>query len=67
MIVDAGEYIGKPSLRIDVVELCRRDQRSYDSSTIGAAFRRDLIMPGVWGKKLRLHIHSTRCFNGLRS
>jgi hypothetical protein len=41
--------------------------RGHDSGTVGAAFRRDLIMPGVWGKKLRFHIRSIRCFSVPRS
>jgi len=30
MIVDAGEHVGQLGLRIDVVELCRHDQRGHD-------------------------------------
>jgi hypothetical protein len=38
MIVDTRGYIGEPGLRIDVVELCRHDQRRHDGGAIGAPF-----------------------------
>src|SRR5690349_1884827 len=38
VIVDAGEYVGEPGLRVDVVELRRHDQRRHDSGAVGAAF-----------------------------
>ena len=37
MIGDAGEDIGKPCLRIDIVELGGLDERVDDSSTLPAA------------------------------
>jgi hypothetical protein len=67
MIVQAGKNVGEPGLRIDVVEFGSLDQGVDCRRATATGIRRDLIMPGVWGKKLRLHIHSTRCFNGLRS
>ena len=36
VIVDAGEHVGEPGLRIDVVELRRHDQRGHDSGAVGA-------------------------------
>src|SRR6478609_5686752 len=38
VIVDAGQHVGEPGLRIDVVELRRHDQRGHDSGAVGAAF-----------------------------
>jgi hypothetical protein len=38
VIVDAGEYVGEPGQRIDVIELCRRKQRSHRRSLISTAF-----------------------------
>lgn len=35
---DAGEYIGEPSLRIDVIHLRGHDQRRHHGSAVGAAF-----------------------------
>src|ERR1700738_4826229 len=34
---DAGEHVGEPGQRIDVIELCRHDQCSHDGRAIGAA------------------------------
>jgi hypothetical protein len=36
-IVDAGEYVGEPSLRIDVVELGGLDQRVHHGGALAAA------------------------------
>jgi hypothetical protein len=38
VIVDAGQYISEPSLRIDVFEFYRHDQRGHDRGAISAAF-----------------------------
>ena len=38
MAGDAGEDIGKPGLRIDVVELRRHDQRGHRRRPVGTAF-----------------------------
>ena len=35
-VSDASEHIGQPSLRIDVVEFRRRDQRGHDGGAVGA-------------------------------
>ena len=32
---DPGEHVGKPGLRVDVVELSRHDQGGHDGSTLG--------------------------------
>jgi hypothetical protein len=32
---NAGEYVGEPSMRVDVVELCGHDQSRHDGSTLG--------------------------------
>src|SRR6185437_1598622 len=37
MIVDARQYVGKPSLRIDVVEPGRADQRQHDGGALTSA------------------------------
>ena len=37
-IGDASERICQPGLRIDVVELCRHDQRRHDNGPVGATF-----------------------------
>jgi hypothetical protein len=34
---DAGEDLGQPSLRIDVVQPAGRDQRDHDSGSVGIA------------------------------
>ena len=34
---DAGDVIGEPSLRVDVVELCRRDQPQLERAAVSAA------------------------------
>ena len=39
MIGDAGEDIGEPSLRVDVVEPCRLDQRVGDRGALATAIR----------------------------
>jgi hypothetical protein len=67
VIGDAGEHIGEPSLWIDVVEFRRHDQRGHDGGAVGATLRRSLIIPGVWGKKLRSHIRTIHCSGSLRS
>ncbi len=38
VIVDASQHVGEPSLRIDVIELGRRDQRGHDRGPASAAF-----------------------------
>ena len=38
VIVDAGKYVGEPGLRIDVVELCRHDQRRHEGGAVGTTF-----------------------------
>src|SRR6185312_17239279 len=38
MIVDTGEHVGEPCLRIDFVEPRRRNQRRHECGAIGAAF-----------------------------
>lgn len=35
---DAGQDVRQPSLRIDVVEPCRHDQRRHDAGAIGTTF-----------------------------
>ena len=37
MIVDAGEHVGEPGLRIDVVEPGGLDQRVHDGRALAAA------------------------------
>ena len=37
MIGDAGEHVGEPGLRVDVVELCGLDQRVEDGGAVAAA------------------------------
>ena len=37
MVGDAGEHVGKPGLRIDVVELGRGDQGVHRRGTLAAA------------------------------
>ena len=39
MIGDAGEDISEPSLRVDVVELRRVDERVHEGGALGAALR----------------------------
>jgi hypothetical protein len=39
MIGDAGEDIGEPSLRVNVVELRCVDERVHEGSALGAALR----------------------------
>jgi hypothetical protein len=34
-VVDAREHVGKPGLRVDIVELGRHDQGRQDGSTLG--------------------------------
>jgi hypothetical protein len=36
IVGDAGEHVGEPGQRIDVIELCRHDQCSHDGRAIGA-------------------------------
>ncbi len=36
---DAGEDIGKPGLRIDVVELCGVEQCRHEGGAVGTAIR----------------------------
>jgi hypothetical protein len=36
---DTGEHVGGPSQRIDVIELCRYDQRGHGRGPVGTAFR----------------------------
>ena len=36
---DPGKHVGKPGLWVDVVELCRHDQRHHDGGALGAALR----------------------------
>src|ERR1700719_1688662 len=36
MVVDAGENVGEPGLRIDVIELCGHDQRGHERGAVGA-------------------------------
>ncbi len=36
---DAGKNVGKPCLRIDVVELCRHDQGGHESGTVSTTIR----------------------------
>ena len=36
-VSDVSEHIGQPSLRIDVVELGRHDQRGHGRGSVGAA------------------------------
>lgn len=38
VVVDAGEHVGEPGLRIDVVELCGHDQRRHDGGAVGTTF-----------------------------
>ena len=37
VIGDAGEYVGEPGLRIDVIELGRLNQREHDRGAFAAA------------------------------
>jgi hypothetical protein len=37
--------------RVDIIELGGGQQRSDDRPARGAAVRRDLMMPGVWGAR----------------
>ena len=37
-VSDASEHIGQPSLRIDVVEFRRRDQRRHHGGAVGTTF-----------------------------
>jgi hypothetical protein len=72
MIGDAGEDIGKPGLRIDVVELGGPDERVHQRRPFGAALRageqpgfppernRPIILP-TSGRKLRSIIAGIRC------
>ena len=39
VIVDAGEHLGKPSLRVDVIEPRGLDQSVHDGGTFAAAIR----------------------------
>lgn len=66
-IGDAAQHLGKPSLRVDVIELDRGDQGVNRSAALATTIRRVLIMPGIWGAKLRSAIHFTRCSGGRRS
>ena len=36
---DAGEDIGKPGLRVDIVELCRVEQRRHEGGAVGSTIR----------------------------
>src|ERR1700748_3790571 len=45
---DPGEHIGKPGLRVDVVELSRHDQGGHDGSTLGTTIGAG-EQPGVAG------------------
>jgi hypothetical protein len=38
VVVEAGEDVGEPGLRIDVVELGGHDQRCHDGGAVGATF-----------------------------
>ena len=58
---------GAVELRIELVELGGLGERVDRGDALAAGVRRDLIMPGVWGARWRLHIHSTRCSGGLPS
>ena len=64
---DPGDDVGQIVVRFDAAEFAGLYQGRDDGPAIGAAVRCDLIMPGVWGKKLRLHIRSIRYFSDLRS
>jgi hypothetical protein len=66
MIVDPGQHIGKPGLRINVVELGRVDQREHDGRPLSAAIRGDAIVPGVWGSRSKSSTHFTLFAGGLR-
>ena len=72
MIGDAGEHVGEPGLRIDVVELGSFDQRVQRSGALAAAIgageqpgpaaegNHAVILP-ISGKKLRSMTAGTRC------
>jgi hypothetical protein len=47
----AIEDIFEISVWLDTIDLRRLEQRSEDCPTVGAAVRRDLMMPGVWGAR----------------
>jgi hypothetical protein len=48
---DAGQDIGQPSLRIDIVQFGGDDQAIDRRGPLSATIRCDLIMPGIWGAK----------------
>jgi hypothetical protein len=60
VIVDAGEDIGEPGLRIDVVQLRGLDQRVHHGGTLAAAVGRGLIVPGFRRRKSQSPIRFIR-------
>jgi hypothetical protein len=59
MFGDAGQDVGEPSLRINVIHLGRNDQAVHDRGALATAIRRDAIMPGVWGVRSKSSTHFT--------
>ena len=62
MTVDqACEDVGQIGVGVGVAEFAALDKTGEDGPVLGAHIRRDLMMPGVWGAKWRLLIHSIGC------
>jgi hypothetical protein len=53
VIVDATEHVGKPSLRINVVEPGRLNERQHQRGAHATTIRRGLIVPGFRRRKSR--------------
>jgi hypothetical protein len=60
VVGDAGEQVGNVELRVAAVELGAFDQRVHGGGAAPAGIRRDVMMPGVWGARLRSSIHTIR-------
>ena len=57
---DAGQDVSQPGLRIDLVHFGGDDQAVQRCGALSAPVRRDVMMPGVWGARLRSSIHTIR-------
>jgi hypothetical protein len=57
---DAGEDIGQPSLRIDIVHFGRDNDAIHGGGALSAAIRRGLIVPGFRRRKSQSPIRFIR-------
>jgi hypothetical protein len=65
MIREAGQHVGKPSLRIDVVELGGGDEGIDRSGAPATLVGRGLIVPGVRRSNSRSDIRFTHSPGGV--